>query len=399
MDSLTQITLGAAVGEIVLGKKVGNRAILWGAVGGTIPDLDVVTGAFLSPIQELAAHRGFSHSIVFAVLGAFLFGWLIHKTYQSSYHRYFAVVGWMFIPVGVIFFVSRIFDNASFGLSSSLFLGAVILTALYLLFSRYFKKGVEKPDTSIREWQWLMFWSLFTHPVLDCFTTYGTQLFLPFSNYRVALNTVAVFDPFYTAPFLICVIVLSFLKRSNHKRRVFAWAGIGISSAYLLFCIINKQRVNSIWLESVREDEIAYSRFMTSPSIMSNFLWTCIAETEDGYVSGQYSVFDKEPKVHFEFIPRNPDGLDVSPDDPTISCMRWFSNDYYSLIKHSAGFQFNDLRFGSVRFADQAPHYIFNFVVEQKASGELEMLGSNGGPPPGSEREMMSMLISRIKGI
>ena len=44
MDSLTQIVLGAAVGEAVLGKKVGNRAMLWGAVAGTIPDLDV--GAF-----------------------------------------------------------------------------------------------------------------------------------------------------------------------------------------------------------------------------------------------------------------------------------------------------------------------------------------------------------------
>ena len=44
MDSLTQIVLGAAVGEVMLGRKVGNRAILWGAVAGTIPDLDVYCG-------------------------------------------------------------------------------------------------------------------------------------------------------------------------------------------------------------------------------------------------------------------------------------------------------------------------------------------------------------------
>jgi len=42
MDSLTQIVLGAAVGEAVLGKKVGNKAMLYGAIAGTIPDLDVV---------------------------------------------------------------------------------------------------------------------------------------------------------------------------------------------------------------------------------------------------------------------------------------------------------------------------------------------------------------------
>ena len=44
MDSLTQIVLGAAVGEVVLGKKIGNRAMSWGAVGGAIPDLDDLGG-------------------------------------------------------------------------------------------------------------------------------------------------------------------------------------------------------------------------------------------------------------------------------------------------------------------------------------------------------------------
>ncbi len=41
MDSLTQIVLGAAVGEAVLGKKARNKAMLYGAIAGTIPNLDV----------------------------------------------------------------------------------------------------------------------------------------------------------------------------------------------------------------------------------------------------------------------------------------------------------------------------------------------------------------------
>ncbi|MDG1145628.1 MAG: metal-dependent hydrolase, partial [Flavobacteriales bacterium] len=68
MDSLTQIVLGAAVGELVLGKKIGNRAMVWGAVGGTIPDLDVLGKFFLTNIDNLAFHRGFSHSILFSLL-------------------------------------------------------------------------------------------------------------------------------------------------------------------------------------------------------------------------------------------------------------------------------------------------------------------------------------------
>ena len=65
MDSLTQIVLGAAVGELVLGRKVGNKAMIYGAVAGTIPDLDVFIGNFYDTVTALEIHRGFSHSIVF----------------------------------------------------------------------------------------------------------------------------------------------------------------------------------------------------------------------------------------------------------------------------------------------------------------------------------------------
>ena len=64
MDSLTQIVLGAAVGEAVLGRKIGNKAILWGAIAGTIPDLDVLSKLFVDDVTANEWHRGFSHSIL-----------------------------------------------------------------------------------------------------------------------------------------------------------------------------------------------------------------------------------------------------------------------------------------------------------------------------------------------
>ena len=68
MDSLTQIVLGAAVGEAVLGRKVGNKAMLWGAIAGTIPDLDVFIKLFADPITSTELHRGISHSLFFSML-------------------------------------------------------------------------------------------------------------------------------------------------------------------------------------------------------------------------------------------------------------------------------------------------------------------------------------------
>src|SRR3989344_3076998 len=88
MDSLTQIILGASIGELVLGKKVGNKAALWGAVAGTIPDLDVFAALFLNPAEAILFHRGFMHSILFSVLFAPVMGYLLHLLYKKKWSIY-----------------------------------------------------------------------------------------------------------------------------------------------------------------------------------------------------------------------------------------------------------------------------------------------------------------------
>lgn len=85
MDSLTHIVLGAAIGEVVLGKKIGNRALIWGAIGETIPDLDVLGNFFLNPTEALAFHRGITHSILFAVIAPLiLVGWYINSITRND---------------------------------------------------------------------------------------------------------------------------------------------------------------------------------------------------------------------------------------------------------------------------------------------------------------------------
>jgi len=243
-----------------------------------------------------------------------------------------------------------------------------------------------------------MFWTVVTHPILDCFTTYGTQLFQPFSDYRVAFNAIAVADPFYTVPFLLCVIAASYYRREREIRRKLVWTGLAVSSLYMTFCVFNKSRVNAHWEKTLADESIVYERYMTSPSILSNFLWTLVAETKDGYVTGQYSIFDKSPTAT-EFIARNNTDHSINLDDPTIERLRWFSDDYYSVINQGNGIQFNDLRFGSQPDKAGGKHYIFNFLLKPSTDQSFEMIGSNGGPPPGEEQEMISRLFTRIKGI
>ena len=83
MDSLTQLTFGAACGEAVLGRKVGGRAIVWGAILGTLPDLDVFI-PLGGPVNDFVYHRGFSHSLILLALLSPLTAWLITKIHPDT---------------------------------------------------------------------------------------------------------------------------------------------------------------------------------------------------------------------------------------------------------------------------------------------------------------------------
>ncbi len=194
MDSLTQIVLGAAVGEAVLGKKVGNKAMLWGAVAGTIPDLDVASKLFVDTVTANELHRGFSHSILFSILAAPLLGWLISKLYKNK-------------------------------------------------------------EADWKDWTKLMFLGLFTHPILDAFTTWGTQLFWPL-DYKIAINNIFVVDPLYTVPFLVFVIIAMFYKRTHPKRKRYNRYGLYVSSSYLLITLMLQQSAKANFSTSLENQHI-----------------------------------------------------------------------------------------------------------------------------------------------
>ncbi len=277
MDSLTQITLGAAMGEATLGKKIGNRAMLWGAIGGTIPDLDVVANVFMDEIDALAFHRSITHSLLFAVTTPLAFGWLTHRFYQSGIYRKptykaTAMAVWLLL-LGAFAFAINVISwqlsghlNWTMVLFSSTALGGIG----WLLWHRYYCTELEEVHASVRDWTWLFFWSIFTHPLLDSCTPYGTQLFQPFSHYRVAFNNISVVDPMYTLPFILCVGIAACLPRTSRKRSMWNWAGIAISTAYLFFTFWHKQQVNQIFEQALMREQIAVQRYMTTPTILNN---------------------------------------------------------------------------------------------------------------------------------
>ena len=340
MDSLTQIILGAACGEAVLGKKIGNKALLFGAIGGTIPDLDVFIGKWIynNEIQAMAFHRGFMHSILFALFGCFLFGWLTYKLYNT---------------------------------------------------------GKRKETTVLKDWILLFFWAIFTHPILDCFTPYGTQLFAPFTNYRVAFNTISVADPLYTLPFLVCIIVLMFYNRTKTKRKSWLKAGIYLSSIYLVFTVINKVYIDSVFEKSFKKAGINIERFSAQPTILNNILWYAVAETEKQYHLTFYSLLD-DKSFSDKFITVNKNHSIIDMSDSNLQTLAWFSNQYFNISKKDkvGTYKYVDLRYPMLN-PDDLSSSIFNFTIYNE-NNEWDILPFDGNPP---NKEDFAIFIERLKGI
>lgn len=399
MDSITQIVLGASMGEIALGKKIGNKAMLWGGIAGTIPDLDVLSSFFLSEIQSLAYHRGLSHSILFSVVGAIVFGWLVHNMYKSQHYKWISGCIKSILLIGFFLFLNLGVRNRFTGDFTILAIISIVLLGISLFrVWKWTTNNIQtKTNTTLKDWVLLFFLALFTHPLLDCFTSYGTQLFAPFSYYRVSIASISVADPVYTVPFIICLLLVSFQRRESRKRQFFNYLGLSLSCIYLLVTVVNKQLITKTFKTALEAQNIEYSELCTTPTIFNNILWSCVAKSGDAYYQGTYSHFDTEP---ISFYPIEANHELINTKDPTIEVLDWFSNGYYNVIPLSKDkIQINDLRFGTFSGNTSGKDdFVFRFILSKLPSGFYELLATQGGPPEGKESELFKTLPSRILG-
>lgn len=335
MDSLTHIVLGAAIGEAVLGKKIGRKAMLWGALADTIPDFDVFASPCFTDAQQLMVHRGITHSLLFVLIMSPVLGWL-------------------------------------------------------------FSKWKKRSDVDWKGWTLLFFLGMFTHIVLDSFTAYGTGWFEPFSNYRVSFNSIFVADLFYTLPFLICVLVALIAKNESPRRRKWNKAGLIISCTYLVFTLINKMHVQSVINKSLAENKIKVTDVVTTPTPLNNLLWMSYSTDATGYWFGYYSVFDKTDKVNFYHVNKKEALLDSFKEDESVKILKHFSKNYYVMSEHDSAIYFNDIRFGQLGgWNEPDSAFVFSFKMNRNADNSAALNRSRFKTSMG---EAFASLVNRIKG-
>ena len=335
MDSLTQIVLGASVGEVVLGKKVGNKAILWGAIAGTLPDLDVLLRYFTDEISSTQMHRGFSHSIVFAVLIAPLLGWIAKKI--------------------------------------------------------HFKLK----EVSFKDWTKLFFWTTVTHPLLDAHTTWGTQFFWPF-NYRLAYQNIFVVDPLYTLPFLMFLIIVMTLKKENPKRSKFNTIGLSVSSTYLLLTLIFKWISFQEFKEGLENQEIEYVEIDTKPSPLNSILWSSLIETDKGYRTAYYSLFDKQEITYSKEFLKNHHLLEPYLEQKVIKQLIDISAGWYRIEEKNGKLLFWDLRFGQMGMDVNNASFLWYYELNIEENGNMSAIKRQ--PEIKNFKLVFKELLNRITG-
>lgn len=274
LDSLTQAALGAAVGTAVLGRRAGARAALWGAVCGTLPDLDVLW-QHGDPVRDFTFHRAETHALFYLTLLSPLLGVLLARLNR---------------------------DREAWG-----------------------------------RWALLAWLALVTHALLDAFTIYGTQLLLPFSDYPVGLGSVFIIDPLYTLPLLAGVGAALAWQRSRPGPAARAnAAGLLASSAYLAWSVAAQAHVEGVVHRALAATPLEAGRVLATPTPFNTLLWRIVVMDDDGYHEGFHSLLDRGTALQLVRHESRTDLLEPLREAWPVQRLAWFSKGFYGVSEAPA---------------------------------------------------------------
>ncbi len=336
MDSITHIAIGTCIGEAFFEKGFGKKAMIWGALAQSIPDIDFIASFWMDTAEDLLAHRGFTHSILFALLIVPVFALTaekIHRPHNISFKRW------------ILFFAAEVF----------------------------------------------------LHLFLDGFNNYGIGWLVPFSNQRFSFNMLYVADLFFSIWPAIALLLLIVLHRFHRWRSVIWKTGLLLPALYLLYCSYNKYQIDKEVNKQFAKQQIPHERYFTTPAPLNNWLWYVVAGNDSGYYVGFRSVFDKTEMMKFTFFPRNDSLLKPVEDHEDVQLLRRFSQEFYTVEKRNDTLLMNDLRFGQ-RFGWQNPQGGFVFYYYLQHPEENDLIVQRGRFSGWNKNELLNYM-KRIGGL
>lgn len=267
----------------MLGRQHGRKAIIAGAVLGTLPDLDIVI-RYSDPLSQMINHRGFSHSLFVLTAFSVILTWLIWR--------------W-------------------------------------------------RPRTDYTHWRlFLTIWLiLITHVAIDAFTSYGTQLWWPLRPTPASWSSVFIIDPFYTVPLLLAVLVALIAGLRPTLRRTLTWVLLA-GAGYLFASLGVKHWAEHRVVHFLHQQGYRPVAVFSSPQPFNIVLWRVVARTENGqFVEAVTGLLDRRPPEYIEF-PSNSELGDALTQRHYIDGLRWFTGDWLRYDEIDGQMVVSDLRMG-----------------------------------------------------
>lgn len=335
MDTLTHIALGACIGELFTDKQFGKKAMFWGALAQSIPDVDFVSALWLDPTATLLAHRGFTHSIFFGILITFFLA-----VTAERFHR--------------------------------------------------------PHNISLKKWIFFLGTEIAVHLFIDGFNNYGIGWLEPFSNQRFSFHVLYVADPLFSiASGITCLLLL--LKSSDHTKRII-WAklGISITVVYLFYASINKLVIEADVKRLARKQHVYFDQFFTTPAPLNSWLHFVVLKKDSMFYVGYHSVFDKKDSLSLTPFIQHHAWLKEISDHKEVQDLQRFSQGYYTVDKRKDTIVFNDLRFGQeIGWYDPKESFAFHYYLNHPEDNHLVV---QRGRFAKWNKETMQTLWLRIKG-
>jgi inner membrane protein len=229
------------------------------------------------------------------------------------------------------------------GPTHALWFGPVVGPALgWLLWKR---KGGRR-----RDWIGLCVAALFTHPLLDAFTTYGTQLLAPFSRQRFAWDAVAIVDPLYSLVLALAIVLGLRRGVSTPAARRAAWAGLALSSAYVGAGLVVNERAEAIARAQLAAEGVGAARVSAYPTLFQLPFRRIVARSGAEVRIGWLSVVAPRPIAWEGFEAAGGPLVEAARRAETVRVLEWFAmGEATPRVEATAGgatVEFDDLRYG-----------------------------------------------------
>lgn len=302
------MALGAVIGQAIGYRKLGWKAPVYGAIGGLIPDLDVLYTDYFGPYGTWLYHRHITHSIFFPPVVAPLLAWAtwaIHKKQAGHYRTYL----------------------------------------------------------------WIWFWSIITHGWLDTLTVYGTMLLSPFSNARFSVPAMSIIDPVYSLMLFVPIVMMGFARAQQYIPRA-AIIALILSSVFIAHGYRQNVKAENIAHEQIAAQNITPVSVTVYTTVFQPYLRRIVVrETIDGHEwlrVGYVSTINPQP-IHWACLKQNGNGFrERILQTEGGRLFDWFADGELSFEQQGDHIIVMDARYGT------PPDSIFGFWgLEFEVDGDL----------------------------